>query len=163
MINLNPYKEYFPQAYTKYDDDPYSDIHSLVQKLPTNKSAIDLLESSDAQKILKLIRSLIFIKNYKSTIPFPEKFEDAIRLIVKIKNTRPKKPISKSSKALLKELLDTEGFQLPTASAVFHFCHPEHYPIVDTNVETAIGIILKIVTMNLPKKAPLICLLQKTL
>ena len=30
-----------------------------------------------------------------------------------------------------------QGFQLPSVSAVFHFCHPSHYPIVDKNVVEA--------------------------
>ncbi len=38
-------------------------------------------------------------------------------------------------------LLKLEGFQLPTVSAVLHYCHPNAFPIVDVNVEAACALL----------------------
>lgn len=141
MNNLEPYKTYFDQAYPDYADAEYSNIKKLVQALPESKEAADTFVSQDANAVYALIIPLIKIKNYKSQIPFPEEFFRAARLIVDIKNSDTTKNFSDEITRLIGEFLRIKGFQLPTVSAVLHFCHPSIYPIVDRNIEAACGLL----------------------
>ena len=137
MRNLETYRTYFDTAYPNYAELEYAEIRRLVLSLPQIEVAERLLNSEEARLICEIITPLITIKNYKSQTPFPLAIYDAARTIVNIKNTTPSTNISKIHVDLFKELLDIQGFQLPTVSAVLHFCHPSKYPIVDRNIEAA--------------------------
>lgn len=143
MDNLEQYKNYFDQVYPDYADGEYSQIYALVKALPTNDEAARVFASADVQSSLALILPLIKIKNYKSQIPFPDELFEAARVIVEIKNSDPEDCLQDDGFELFDKLLSVKGFQLPTVSAVFHFCHPEHFPIVDRNIEAACGLLSK--------------------
>ncbi len=137
MVNLEQYRNYFSQAYPDYADGVYSQISELVMALPTDKEAARIFSSVDAQAAFGLLLPLIKIKNYKSQIPFPDHLFEAAALITEVKNSAPTISLLDNNAKLFEKLLSVKGFQLPTISAVFHFCHPEIFPIVDRNVETA--------------------------
>jgi hypothetical protein len=139
MNNLELYKAYFDQAYPDYADGEYSNIKELVEALPASKEAADTFASKQAKAVYALVIPLIKIKNYKSQIPFPEEFFHAATVIVNIKNSDTTNSLSDENIKLIGELLRIKGFQLPTVSAVLHFCHPSIYPIVDRNIVAACG------------------------
>lgn len=143
MENLEIYKSYFNQAYPDYADSEYAAIAKMISALPTIDHASKILSSDCADKVLSLIVPLVKIKNYKSQIPFPIAIFDAISLIVEIKNTSPSEDVSNSHIKLFEKFIEVKGFQLPTISAVLHFCHPRVYPIVDRNIEAACGLLSK--------------------
>ena len=143
MEKLEIYRSYFNQAYPDYADSEYASISDVVSALPTKHEASEILESDSANKILNLIVPLVKIKNYKSQIPFPVNLYDAIKLIVDIKNTNPSENVSEKHVELFNSFIDIKGFQLPTVSAVFHFCHPGIYPIVDRNIAAACNLLQK--------------------
>ncbi len=141
MRNLEPYRAFFDTAYPDYAELQYAEMRWLVSVLPKVEVAEALLYSDEARLICELITPVIKIKNYKSQTPFPLALYEAAMLVVKIKNSAPAENVSKRHVAMLNELLEIQGFQLPTASAVLHFCHPDTYPIVDRNIEAACGLL----------------------
>ncbi|PIE48164.1 MAG: hypothetical protein CSA42_00270 [Gammaproteobacteria bacterium] len=143
MENLEIYRKFFDTAYPNYADTEYEGISRLIRAIPDIDKVISTFKCSGAKEILGLIVPLIKIKNYKSQIPFPEDIYYAAQLIAEIKNGTPKEKLSKEHVDLFGKLLEIEGFQLPTVSAVLHFCHPAFYPIVDRNIESACNSLLK--------------------
>lgn len=139
--NLETYRTYFDTAYPDYADMEYAEIRRFVLALPQTEVAEALLNSEEARLICELITPVIKIKNYKSQTPFPLAIYEAAMVIVNIKNTTPSANVSESHVTLINELLELQGFQLPTVSAVLHFCHPGTYPIVDRNIEAACGLL----------------------
>jgi hypothetical protein len=89
-----------------------------------------------------LIQPLIALKNFKSQIPFPLAVSEVVSCIVDIRttNVRASTPLA-NHEQLFCRLLSYQGFQLPTVSAVFHFTHPRHFPIVDVNVQAACSVL----------------------
>ena len=143
MKNLEIYRRYFDQAYPDYADDQYIAISNLVAALPNTQVVSEILETESAKKIVDLIIPLVKIKNYKSQIPFPENIHDAVKIIIEIKNSQPEENVSKRHVELFENIVNIKGFQLPTISAVLHFCHPTTYPIVDRNIEEGCGLLQK--------------------
>lgn len=141
MINLEQYRNYFSQAYPDYADGEYSQISDLVMAIPTDEEAARVFSSADAQAALGLLLPLIKIKNYKSQIPFPDHIFEAAALIAELKNSASTASLLGNDAKLFEKLLSMKGFQLPTISAVLHFCHPEIFPIVDRNIEAACGLL----------------------
>ncbi|VAW40230.1 Cysteine desulfurase [hydrothermal vent metagenome] len=141
MRNLEVYRQYFEQAYPKYADGEYTIIAEMIHGLPSVDNATNTLNSDCANQVLALILPLIKIKNYKSQIPFPVAIYDAVREITKLKNTNPLQDLSGEQITIFEQLLNIEGFQLPTVSAVFHFCHPRVHPIVDRNIQGACNLL----------------------
>jgi len=137
MRNLEVYRQYFEQAYPDYADGKYTLIAEMIHAFPSVDNAENILNSDCAEQILALILPLIKIKNYKSQIPFPVAIYDAVREIINLKNIPPLQCLSDEQVVIFERLLDIEGFQLPTVSAVFHFCHPHVHPIVDRNIKAA--------------------------
>lgn len=137
MKNLEIYRAYFDQAYPGYADREYMVINQMIQALPTSTSASNRLRSECGSEILTLILPLIYIKNYKSQIPFPIEIYSAVESIVELKNSNAEEALNEMHTSLFNRLISTQGFQLPTVSAVLHFCHPHLYPIVDVNIKTA--------------------------
>lgn len=143
MKNLEIYRKFFDTAYPDYLDTEYEEISRLMRAIPDIDKVISTFKSSEAKDLLGLIIPLIKIKNYKSQIPFPEDIFHTTKLIAEIKNGTPMDNLSEEHVGLFGELLEVEGFQLPTVSAVLHFCHPDFYPIVDRNIESACDSLLK--------------------
>lgn len=131
MINLEPYKNHFPNAYPNYADGPYRNILELIDLIPKDEEVAEILSSADGQNTLALILPIVMIKNYKSQIPFPPNLSEVVVMITQIKNHDPDIGVQNGNVALFEQLINTTGFQLPTVSAVFHFSHPNAYPIVD--------------------------------
>lgn len=123
----------YPKVFPKYDT-PYKDTMKLVETVPNSS---DLPAKEDFEKLKFLLSPLIKIINYKSQKPFPEDCYILIKLIAEIKEGTPNNQLSDYFEIRLKGLLDMEGIGLPTASAIMHFCHPHHFPIVDRYVDIA--------------------------
>jgi hypothetical protein len=117
------------------------EIARLVQALPTIEVSSSRLQSECGGQILSLLLPLIKIKNYKSQIPFPVTVFDAIERIVELKSMNTNTALDKAHRAVFVGLIGIEGFQLPTVSAIFHFCHPFLYPIVDKNIQAACSLL----------------------
>ena len=143
MENLDVYQRYFDKAYPGYADTEYAEISKLINGLPTDNVASEILNTDNTNRVLSLIVPLIRIKNYKSQIPFPTELFDAVKLIVKIKNSDTSESFPNDHIKLFNDFIMVKGFQLPTISAVLHFCHPKTYPIVDRNVVAACSLLLK--------------------
>ena len=137
MLNLEPYRALFAKRYPTYADEPYAEIAEMVTNLTTSSQLRRMLFSAESALVTALLSPLIKIKNYKSQIPFPSDPIAVLRLMVKLKEMPTDSQFGPQTQAIFDSLLDIEGFQLPTVSAVFHFCHPASFPIVDQNIEQA--------------------------
>lgn len=137
MENLNRYANAFDNFYPRYTDARYGAIQELVARLD-QPGVRDALQSDSSLAFAELLEPLIAIKNYKSQTPFPQGFLDALICMLSIRQTTiGEADIFSNHESLFNDLISVQGFQLPTVSAVFHFCSPESFPIVDRNVEGA--------------------------
>ena len=137
MENLEKYMEQFDSNYPKYSDARHSEILALVARYDLN-TASKVLTSDSFKQALEIISPLVAIKNYKSQIPFPEDVISAIEAILNIRKVSiDASDRFKNLEPFFNTLVATQGFQLPTISAIFHFCHPDHFPIVDRNIQAA--------------------------
>jgi len=138
MINLTPYALRFDSEYPKYRDDTYLRILAVVAKIPSVATVKRMTADPAFQNFLTLADPVIAIKNYKSQIPFPTQLVTLWTQIAELKDC------SITGASLLGEpgevfrnIISLDGFQLPTVSAIYHFCHPGDFPIVDRNVAAA--------------------------
>ena len=139
-MNLEAFRQRFDSNYPRYTDAPYFEILNLISELDDGDR--DLLTSRDGARVLNLLLPVIKIKNYKTQVPFPENVTDLVDLILRLRFTEISGPESwMKIEDLLMRLLAVQGIQLPTASAYLHFCHPEHCPIVDRNIQSACEIL----------------------
>ena len=141
MVNLNRYAHYFNDAYPGYSDSRYKSVADLVRRYGAANVA-DVLQLPQFAESVALIQPLIAVKNFKSEIPFPLDVSEVVSCIVDIRTThvRASAPLANHEQRFCR-LLSYQGFQLPTVSAVFHFTHPRHFPIVDVNVQAACGVL----------------------
>lgn len=109
-----------------------------------DSAAIEAILASDAFKShMAIILPVIAIKNYKTQVPFPADVLAVVEAVVMArKATIDAADRFKNLEAPFNELEAIQGFQLPTISAIFHFCHPENFPIVDRNVQAACEILI---------------------
>ncbi len=141
MDNLDKYAQFFDAAYPNYADARYAEIKQLVA-LYDSANVLNIVQGHQFSEFVELIRPLTAIKNYKSQVPFPEQLQDVICCIIQIRKKKVGSPdISSNHADLFEKLISIQGFQLPTVSAVFHFCHPDHFPIVDVNVKAACALL----------------------
>jgi hypothetical protein len=139
--DLSPYERAFDDAYPDYATGPYEAIKALTERF-TASQALQLIDCNQFQRFAELLEPLIEIKNYKAQAPFPTNIRTVIRLVIQLKQCAvPSPPLSGNPERIFFAILDQKGFQLPTISAVFHFCHPGSFPIVDRNVEAACEIL----------------------
>lgn len=141
MLNLERYRRYFDQAYPAYGNERYENIALLVDNLPTLQAFNTLLKTQQALEVRELLAPLILIKNYKSQTPFPSEPLDVIGIILQIRTHIQDDLLSEHLQQPFFRLLESEGFQLPTISAIFHFCDRLRYPIVDRNIEAACALL----------------------
>lgn len=137
MKTLEPYARHFDRSYSNYEDARYKGLLDLVARYDS-PSARQLLASAEFKAAIAMIEPLIEIKNYKSQVPFPRDVVATLECIADMRSSAvlPGDPLRNYEAPVLK-LLEIEGFQLPTVSAVLHFCHPASFPIVDVNVQAA--------------------------
>lgn len=141
MDSIEKYAKIFNESYPDYADSRYGEIKKLVEVYDA-PGIFELIDSEDFKKFSTLIRPVVAIKNYKSQIPFPEDLPTVVRCVASIRATKPlPNDILKAHKTQFDQLLSLQGFQLPTVSAILHFCHPSDFPIVDTNVEAACALL----------------------
>lgn len=140
---IDTHAQEFDGKFPEYADNRYGEIANLVNVYRKEWAEPFINENGEClNKLLSLIKPIIAIKNYKSQIPFPEKLDEVIRCVISIISTTPNtSEILKNHDRDFKKLLETEGFQLPTVSAIFHFCHPSYFPIVDKNVAKACALL----------------------
>lgn len=143
MESLEKYRRHFDKSYPDYADARYGEILELVS-VYDDPVIVTKLASKAFLEFEALVKPLVAIKNYKSQVPFPENLSGVIRCIAEIKTASiDAKDILKNHRWHLKNLLSIQGFQLPTVSAVLHFCHPDSFPIVDVNVKSACELLSK--------------------
>lgn len=141
METLEKYAEHFDEAYPDYREVRYLEIRQLVEAFDA-ADTIEFFQSECFLKAVALIRPLVAIKNYKSQVPFPEDIATATACIARIRNTAvDSDDVLHHHRGLIQQLLEQQGFQMPTISAVLHFCHPKCFPIVDRNVEAACALL----------------------
>lgn len=103
---------------------------------------LSVLQGQQFAGFADLVKPLTAIKNYKSQVPFPENLQEVLCCIIGIRVTAVGSPdIFNNHRKLFEQLILVQGFQLPTVSAVFHFCHAGCFPIVDVNVKAACAIL----------------------
>lgn len=143
MENLDKYAEQFDTDYPSYADVRYSGILALMSAYNSD-TASALLASESFKQVLEMILPIIAVKNYKSQIPFPEDVFAVVESLIKLKGVTIDTSDRFSGLTLIFNKLESiQGFQLPTISAVFHFCHPENFPIVDINVQAACMVLIE--------------------
>ena len=141
LETLEKYAEHFDNAYLNYGDVRYLEIRQLVEGFDA-ADTIEYVQGNAFAKAVGLIKPMAAIKNYKSQVPFPEDIATATMCIAKIRNTAVDgDDVLRHHRGLIEQLLGQQGFQLPTISAVLHFCHPNHFPIVDVNVQAACALL----------------------
>jgi hypothetical protein len=132
MIDLDPFKKYFDHCYPRYGEKRYNNICLLVKMLPPSEDIESCLESQQGRTLIAVVKSLVEIVNYKSQKPFPTDLPALIREIVRLKRASVNdNRLGHDFEGVFNALLKMEGLQLPTVSAIFHFCYPSQYPIVD--------------------------------
>lgn len=136
MDNLDIYARQFDELFPTYVDQRYQEIRHLLESYDVPE-AREFVQSDVFSRAARLVAPLAAIKNYKSQIPFPEDLAPVVTCIIEIRTTEVTPNAMESHGPLLHRLLSLQGFQLPTASAVMHFCRPNCFPIVDRNVEAA--------------------------
>ena len=137
MIDLEPYASQFDKVYPNYGDARYKDLLGLMAHYDS-PSILEVLSSEQTKRAIDLIAPLIEVKNYKSQVPFPRDVLGVVSCIAGIRTTAVSpSDVFAHHGTLFERLVETQGFQLPTVSAIFHFCHPGYFPIVDVNVESA--------------------------
>ena len=141
MENLDRYAQFFDTAYPEYTDARYAEIAQLVSRYDS-ATALSAIEGQQFRDFVALVQPLIAIKNYKSQVPFPEKVREVVNCIIRIRSAPIGSPdLFANHHSLFEQLISLQGFQLPTVSAVFHFYHPSHFPIIDVNVEAACALL----------------------
>jgi hypothetical protein len=141
--DLSAYQRKFSNRYPRYER-TYPQIERSI-KVYAARGTLTLANSKRFGQCVDLLRPIIAVKNYKSQTPFPEDPQEIRRLVscvVRLKRC----PIGKDElhgepAVLFSEVIELEGFRLPTVSAIFHFCHPRNFPIVDRNIEAACRIL----------------------
>ena len=141
MENLDRYAQFFDAAYPEYVEARYAEIKLLVSRYDA-AGILNVVQGQQFADFVDLVRPLTAIKNYKSQVPFPENLQEVVGCIIGIRATAVGDPdIFTNHKELFGQLISVQGFQLPTVSAVFHFCHAGHFPIVDVNVKAACALL----------------------
>lgn len=142
MENLERYAAQFDAEYPDYADARYSQISEMMARY--DSEAVEALISSGAFKeFVALILPVIAIKNYKTQVPFPEDVLAVVEAVVLARKAAiDAVDRFKELETSFNKLVAIQGFQLPTISAVFHFSHPESFPIVDRNVQAACEILI---------------------
>jgi len=139
-MDLSLYQKKFDQQYGEYAEN-YKIVKAHTNRLNT-RGLLQELTSVEFRRFATLLEPLVWIKNYKTQSPFPVDVVSVLRCIIELKRSSiPAARLSKEPERLFLEILRKQGFGLPTVSALFHFCHPNRYPIVDRNVEAACNVL----------------------
>ena len=146
MRSLKSYIDRFDAQFPNYSDGPYEQVGTLI-KLYAQKTSTTFVHREVFARAMALAEPLLAIRNFKSQAPFPQNLTLAIRTVAHICRTAVRQtkndPIIGVHRTDLECLLRLEGFGLPMASAVLHFAHPTHFPIVDVNVVAGCRILKK--------------------
>jgi hypothetical protein len=141
MIDLRNDEQRFDNEFPAYGNARYAGIAACVAALPTARDLRDLLASACGRRVLDLLRTLLEIRNYKAQVPFPRNPAGVLHAIATLKDLGAPRDdddaFGPRRQDVFERLVGFDGFELPTVSAVFHFCFPDRYPIVDRNIETA--------------------------
>jgi hypothetical protein len=144
MKSLEPYVQFFPTAFPDFADRPYAQLRALMSLYAADDN-ISFLNEPAFARAMALTEPLVAVKNYKSQVHSPKNLASAVRCIAQIRykavELTEDDPMIGVHRADLADLLRLEGFGLPTASAVLHFAHPKHFPIVDKWVAAACKIL----------------------
>ena len=142
MDDLSRYERAFGSAYPEYGDARYSEIKFLTDVYGPGEDLLSVIGREDFKLFAELLKPITAIKNYKSQTPFPEDVGAVMVNVIELKRCEiGRDALSQRPGQLFGALIGIQGFQLPTVSAVFHFCHPRNFPIVDRNVESACAIL----------------------
>jgi hypothetical protein len=143
LENLERYTQAFDKAYPNYGEVRYREVLNLVEAYDS-ADAMEYVGGEAFARAASLIKPLTAIKNYKSQVPYPEDLESVIACVIEVRKTRvDANDVLRNHRAVIETLRELEGFQLPTVSAILHFCCPDDFPIVDVNVEQACALLKK--------------------
>jgi len=151
MINLEAYKVRFDTEFANYSDVRYGKICGLVEGLPSDLDVQNNLNTPQAIAIEAMLGPLIEIRNYKSQTPFTRSPFEAVKLIARLKKIQDPWKFDNEAESAFNSFLELGGFRLPTISAIFHFCHCNHFPIVDRNIAAACADFAEDVSQVAPK------------
>jgi hypothetical protein len=141
MESLERYAKLFDEVYPNYGDVRYRGIQELIARYDA-PDASDYVVSNEFAKAASFIEPLTAIKNYKSQVPYPEDVSRVVGCIIQIRTSAIDcGDVLGIVQQSVTTMLDLQGFQLPTISAILHFCHPTHFPIVDVNIEVACALL----------------------
>ena len=136
MHDLAPYARAFDTEYPDYADARYAEITSLIDSYGSSEDLLSIIAGKPFELLTELIRPITAVKNYKSQTPFPEDIRPVVANVIELKRCDiGEGTLAQKTGELFRALIKAQGFQLPTVSAVFHFCHPNAFPIVGRNVE----------------------------
>jgi hypothetical protein len=138
MIDLSPYIGDFDDVFPEYGDGEYAVIRDLADTLQEDEIQA-FLDHDQFDVFVSCLLPLIEIRNYKAQVPFPTELRSVLGCMLDIAhldvgNAPGDIEVGAEQFELLMGL---KGFDLPTVSAVFHFCFPNHFPIVDRYVNAA--------------------------
>lgn len=142
MESLERYAAQFDAEYPDYADARYSEISAMMAQYDSKEAEV-LIAGESFKKFVSIIRPVIAVKNYKTQVPFPEDVLAVVEAVFMArKATIDATDRFKNLEIPFNKLEAIQGFQLPTISAIFHFLHPQSFPIVDRNVQAACEILI---------------------
>jgi hypothetical protein len=141
MIDLLPYSKQFDELFPKYTDQRYVEIKELVDSY-VDVIAADL-DSDEFRTGIKLISPFIALRNYKTQIPFPLDLKNVIANIIALRSLKisEETKFSPNASEIFWKLLEFKGLGFPIVTTIFHFCHPDKYPIIDRYIRKACSLI----------------------
>ena len=129
----------FDDRFPDFGDRRYSSLVRDV-KIYSNIGFKKNLGEPSVVEVLQSVAPLIELRNYKSTIPMTKNLLNLLELVHDISVLEfedTKFANDESPRKLFLKLISMEGILMPSASAVFHFCHPNKFPIVDRYVSVS--------------------------
>lgn len=144
-FSLAPWERLFDEKYPRYEDERYQHLLGLYERYAEGGRGADALKvvaSAEFARCLWFLQGMLAVKNYKGQVPFPENPDEivaALGFIIRLKRWQPRAaPFSDGAlRKIFAGLLALPGFEFRTVTAIFHFCHPDVFPIADLNVEAA--------------------------
>ena len=155
MEDLTKYRNQFQSEFPRYSNQRYAAIVQLFEEYD-DPDACTVIGSEQFDNFLRFVKPIVAVKDFKSQSSFPEsKLSLVIEKAAELRKTDKRlKCDHKKFETIFQELVSSTeqgksesnksaqksvrtGFDLATGSALFHFCMPDKFPIVDMYVKEA--------------------------
>jgi len=155
LEDLTKYRNQFQSEFPKYSSQRYAAIVQLFEAFD-DPDACTVIASSAFENFLRFVKPIVAVKDFKSQSSFPEsKLSLVIEKAAELRNLDKRlKCDHKNFEKIFQELVSSTkqgktessksakksvrtGFDFATGSALFHFCMPDKFPIVDMYVKEA--------------------------